>query len=224
MSVLAVTDNDEGLAEKIVTELGSRVWERRGQFTKKFITPETAVKMALESSEFPVLLADTSDNPGGGAPADGTQLLSEMIRQNVENAAFALIADPESAERAFSAGRGNLRQAVPGGKSRPGKPRAPIEAEGRVITLSDGRYTITGPMCTGLEVNMGKTAVVQIGGIDVIICTLRTQPWDAEVFRKVGIEPASKKILCTLSLPPRASFEPIAAKIIRGGSSRAGFK
>lgn len=216
VSVLAVTDNDEGLAEKIVTELGSRVWERRGQFTKKFITPETAVKMALESSEFPVLLADTSDNPGGGAPADGTQLLSEMIRQNVENAAFALIADPESAERAFSAGRGNPVRLSLGGKSAPrANHGAPIEAEGRVITLSDGRYTITGPMCTGLEVNMGKTAVVQIGGIYVIICTLRTQPWDAEVFRKVGIEPASKKILCVKSAAHfRASFEPIAAKII----------
>jgi microcystin degradation protein MlrC len=70
-------------------------------------------------------------------------------------------------------------------------------------------------MCTGLEIDMGRTVVVRIGGIEVIVCELRTQPWDAEAFRRMGIEPLNQRILCVKSAAHfRAAFEPIAKKII----------
>ena len=69
-------------------------------------------------------------------------------------------------------------------------------------------------MCTGLGIDMRRTAVVDFDGINVIITEQRTQPWDAEVFRHVGIEPMEQKILVVKSAAHfRASFEPIAKEI-----------
>lgn len=216
MSILAVTDDDVSLADTIVAELGDKIWDMRERFSKDLLSPEEAVSMALDETEHPVLLADTSDNPGGGAPADGTQLLAEMIRQKADNAAFALIVDPESVEASIRAGVGNSVRLSLGGKSAPAKNHgAPLDVEGEVRTIADGRYTIRGPMCTGLEIDMGRTVVVRIGGIDVIVCELRTQPWDAEAFRRMGIEPLNQRILCVKSAAHfRAAFEPISKKIV----------
>ena len=215
VSVLAVTDGEDALADRIAAELGDEIWNRRAMFRKDLLTPEQAVRKALDSPEYPVLLADTSDNPGGGTPADGTQLLAEMIRQKVKNAAFALIVDPESVARAIHAGVGNSVRLRLGGKTAPERNHgAPLDVEGRVTTIADGRYIIRGPMCTGLGIDMGRSAVVDLGGIEVIVTELRTQPWDAEAFRRMGIEPSDRRILAVKSAAHfRAAFEPIAKQI-----------
>lgn len=216
VSVVAVTDDDEGLAEKILDELAGRIWSERKLFSKQLLTPEEAVREALESSESPVLLADTSDNPGGGAPADGTQLLAELIIQKVKNAAFALIVDPESVGAAVQAGVGEFVRLRLGGKTALAKNHGlPLDVRAKVLTIADGKYTIRGPMCTGLTIDMGKTVVLDIDGIEVIVSELRTQPWDAEAFRRMGIDPANRKVLVVKSAAHfRAAFEPIAEKIL----------
>jgi len=215
VSVIAVTDGDEGLADGLVQELGERIWNERRLFSKNLLSPREAVEKAIASPVRPVLLADTSDNPGGGAPTDGTQLLAELIRQKAAGTAFALIVDPESVEKAVQAGVGARVKLSLGGKTAPEKNHgAPLEVEGRVLAVTDGKYTIRGPMCTGLGIDMGRTAVVDFDGIKVIVSELRTQPWDAEVFRHVGIEPMEQKILVVKSAAHfRASFEPIAKEI-----------
>ncbi len=215
VSVVAVTDGNEALAESLVEELSGRIWSERAFFRKDLLPPDEAVRRALESPLSPVVLADTSDNPGGGAPTDGTQLLAEMLRQQVLDAAFALIVDPESVDAAIGAGVGQRVRLRLGGKTAPGKHHGvPLDVEGRVLTIADGRYVIQGPMCTGLPIEMGRTAVVDIDGVEVVITERRTQPWDAEVFRRLGIEPGNRKILVVKSAAHfRASFEPIAKEI-----------
>ncbi len=216
VSVVVVTDNDEELAERILDELAGRIWDERNLFSKHLLTPEEAVREALESSEWPVLLADTSDNPGGGAPTDGTQLLAELIRQKVKNAAFALIVDPESVETAIRSGVGEFVRLRLGGKTAPAENHGfPLDIQAKVLTIADGKYIIRGPMCTGLSIDMGKTVVLDIDGIEVIVSELRTQPWDAEAFRRMGIDPANRKIIVVKSAAHfRAAFEPIAGKIL----------
>jgi microcystin degradation protein MlrC len=215
VSVVAVTDGDELFAESLVDELAERIWSERTLFVKNLLPPGDAVRRALESPLRPVLLADTSDNPGGGAPTDGTQLLAELLRQKARDTAFALIVDPESVEAAIRAGVGERVHLRLGGKTAPKEHHgAPLEIEGKVLTIADGRYTIRGPMCTGLRIEMGRTAVVDVDGIEVVITELRTQPWDAEVFRRLGIEPSNRKVLVVKSAAHfRASFEPIAKEI-----------
>lgn len=70
--MLAVTDNDPSLAERVAREFGLRIYARRKEigFDALALTLEDALTKALASKKTPVVIADQSDNTGGGAPGD----------------------------------------------------------------------------------------------------------------------------------------------------------
>lgn len=49
-------------------------------------------------------------------------------------------------------------------------------------------------MSTGLKSSMGRTAVVQRGGTEIIVNERRFQPVNPEALRSVGVDPVWKKI------------------------------
>ena len=62
---------------------------------------------------------------------------------------------------------------------------------------------------------MGRTAVIQVGGVEVILTERRIQPYDAEVLRSVGIEPQTRKLIALKSAVHfRADYTPIAHQIL----------
>jgi microcystin degradation protein MlrC len=70
-------------------------------------------------------------------------------------------------------------------------------------------------MGTGAETEMGRTAVLRIGGVDVIVTEKRLQPTDLELYRSLGIEPTEKRfIVVKSSVHYRAAHEPIAKEVI----------
>ena len=86
---------------------------------------------------------------------------------------------------------------------------------GRVTALSDGRFVHKGPMLRGLPGNLGRTAVLQVGGVKSILISHRWQTLDPELIRIVALEPTEERILVVKStIHYRAAFEPIAARII----------
>jgi microcystin degradation protein MlrC len=61
----------------------------------------------------------------------------------------------------------------------------------------------------------GRTVVLRIKGIEVIVCERKFQPLDPEIFRRNGIEPLDKKILAIKSaLHFRAAYGPIVKEMI----------
>jgi microcystin degradation protein MlrC len=92
---------------------------------------------------------------------------------------------------------------------------APLELSGRVAALTDGTFTITGPMMTGFTVTIGRTAVVDTGPAQVVISSHRCEPYDLGVFSHAGIDPTKKKYILIKSRQHfRAGFEPIAKHIV----------
>ncbi len=214
MSILSITDNDPELAESIGEEIAARITANLGLYTINMATAEEAVARALANPEGPVILADTSDNPGGGAPGDSTHILAALIAAKAQNAAVSIIVDPETAHQAAQAGPGARIQVRLGGKISP-LSGPPIEAEATVVTLSNGLYRNKGPMLQGLLIDAGLTAVLDLGGIEVVICSNKLQPQDPEIFRRNGIEPLDKKILVIKSAQHfRAAYQEAAKEII----------
>ncbi|HVB63331.1 MAG TPA: MlrC C-terminal domain-containing protein, partial [Nitrolancea sp.] len=185
----------------------------------KPVSVDEAIHRAMQAPEGPIVLADIGDNPGGGAPADGTILLEAMLRLGATNAVVVPINDPESVERAFVAGAGNRVSLRLGAKvdSFHGEP---LDVTGRVVLLSDGRFVHRGLMSTGVEMNMGPTAVVELEGknggrVQVVVTTHRYQPTDLEVLRSQGIEPTECQIIAVKSsVHFRSAFTPVAREII----------
>ncbi len=215
MTVVAVTDQDQALAEKIARELADYIWGLRRELKPDYLGVEDSVKAALAAKEGPVILADQSDNPGGGSSCDGTHILRAMLENEVKDAAVALIIDPAAVAACHAAGVGAKLQLSLGGKARPDLLGAPLECTAYVRLLSDGRYINRGQINGGIQVDLHKSAVIQIGGIQVIIASNVTQPYDLEIFYAHGIDPVQQKILLVKStIHFRAAFAPIASQII----------
>ncbi len=186
-------------------------------FSAKFWQPEEAVAHAIAAARTasgPVILADTQDNPGGGANADTVGLLAELVRQGAESAVMGLLYDPEAAAAAHEVGEGVTLRIGLGAKS--GLPgHTPFEADYRVARLGDGAFTATGPFYQGAHMRLGPMALLAVGGVRVAVASRKNQAADQEMFRHLGVEPAEQKILVLKSsVHFRAHFEPIAAEIL----------
>jgi microcystin degradation protein MlrC len=159
----------------------------------------------------PIILADTQDNPGGGGHGDTTELVAELVRQGAKGAVVCLINDAESVAACVAAGVGASINLSLGGKS----DGMPFACSARVEKLTDGVFTLTGPMGAGNPGNLGNTALLDIQGVRVMVASRKMQALDQAILRHVGIEPADCPIIALKSsVHFRADFGPIAERVI----------
>lgn len=212
-AVVAVTDGDRRLAQSLCDQLGEKMYGMRQQFLKPLTPIKEGVKRAVDAQEGPIVLADVADNPGGGAPGDGTEILRELIRVKARNVGVAIIKDPEAVAEAIKVGvKGTLRMPI-GAKTDTfhGKP---VKVEGTVRTITDGKF-IHKAMAVGVPADVGRTAVIDVNGIEIILTEKSHAPNDPEIYRRNGIEPTDKKILVLKSRGHfRAAYEPFSKEII----------
>ncbi len=116
VSVICITDADNILAEETAITAASAIWEAREQFFLSFYSPKEGVEAAFSSRVSPVIINETSDNPGAGTPGDGTFLLKEMLEKNIKNSCFGVINDPEVVQLAHEAGAGEYIECSIGAK------------------------------------------------------------------------------------------------------------
>jgi microcystin degradation protein MlrC len=204
------------LAKREVNALAQEAWNRRHEFVPELLTPAEAVEKAIQFSKngYPIVLPDMSDNPGGGGTSDSVAILEEFIKRGVEGVAVATICDPEVAEMAHRAGVGATIAANLGGKvDHLHGPGIPIE--GKVRSLSDGRYTLKGSMMTGIKFSLGRTAVLEVAGNLVIVGTERQQALDPEIMRSQGLDPGDFRFLVLKSAVHfRSNFTELAHDIV----------
>ena len=90
-----------------------------------------------------------------------------------------------------------------------------LKLSGKVTSLSDGRFTITGPMMTGFAVDLGRTAVLGTGPLELMVSEHRCEPYDLGYMTHAGIDPRNKQYVVVKSRQHfRAGFEPIARHIV----------
>ncbi len=214
MTVLTITDNDAALAAEAGKAVAQAIWEARDEYLPEILDPAQAIARALAVGAGPVVINDTSDNPGGGSPGDSTHLLWAMLAANLDNACYAYIYDPETARQAHAAGASATIDVRLGGKT-DALHGAPIVATAYVKCLTDGRFRLTTPMGRGLQVDFGPTARLQIGGVDVLVASVRQQVLDDEIFLLNGIDVRRYKIVAVKSSSHfRAGYTHLAKAII----------
>lgn len=213
MGLLVVTDDDADAADRLARELGNLAWELRHDMIVRNRPPRDAVIEAIAHPTGPVILVDVGDNIGGGTPGDGTVLLAELLDQGARNATV-VVADPEAVEAAVEAGVGNPVATRVGGKV-DRLHGEPVAINGRVVRLSDGRWTHEGPENAGVPVEMGPTAVVMVDGVNLVVTTRKSMPGDLQQLRSVGIEPKRQQIIVVkAAVRWRGGYGPIATHSI----------
>lgn len=215
-SVIAVAERDAALARKAARAVAQEIWARREALQKHYPQPDEAVAqaVALAASATPVVINETSDNPGGGTPGDGTHLLRAMLKAGLTDSAFGMIYDPEVAEAAHQAGAGATIRVNLGGKH-DRLHGDPLDLEVYVKSLTDGQFRLSTPMGQGMPVDLGKMARLVCGGVDIIVASQRTQVLDPEPFQLHGTDVARCRIIGLKSSAHfRAGYEGIARHII----------
>ncbi|MGB7206931.1 MAG: M81 family metallopeptidase [Anderseniella sp.] len=212
--IVSATDADAGKAA--ADELMVALWDSRHETQLEFATPEEAMQVAWQGrhQDRPLVLADFADNPAGGAYGDSPNLLRAMVAKGLTNAAFATICDPENARRATAAGVGAVLPFALGGKGAP-ELTPPFKIKAEVIALTDGEFICEGPMWQGVKFSMGPSAVLRVGGIQVIVSSVPTAVMDLNVFRSVGIEPSSLNVIGLKSRNHfKAAYGPISRETL----------
>jgi microcystin degradation protein MlrC len=211
--VVVITDNQPELAQRLAREIASRMWQLREEFVPRLPNVKRAVTAGIESKNCPVILADLGDNIGAGTPGDGTFILQELIEQRAESAVVT-IADPIAVGHAIEVGVGKSVNLSIGAKC-DRLHGEPVELECYVRLISDGVFTNRGHMRHGVRESMGRTAVVEALGIQIVLTENKLPPWNLEQLRSLGITPESQRIIVAKSaLAFRAAYEPIAGSII----------
>ena len=213
---LVVADGDGSLAKREAHALARNAWVRRHEFIPHIPDVPEAVDRAIALSRegHPVIIADGSDNPGGGTAGDSVAVLAEFVKRGVTGVAVSTVRDPEMVELAHQAGVGAVVNAELGGKTDTFHgPSLPVEA--RVRLLSDGRFIFKGRMFTGMEGNLGRTAVLEVAGNLVIVNENRQQTLDPELMRRQGVEPCDFRFVVLKStMHYRSNFTELAHAIV----------
>jgi len=226
LSAVVCTDADPAAAASIRDALLDDAWAARERFVYRAEPLAASVARARALGEAgatgaaagPVVLLDHCDNVASGGTMDTTAVLAEVLRQGLGNAVFYAIHDPESVRAAIAAGVGaDVTLQVGGRTPMPsiGAAAQPLPLTGRVRRITDGVYTLRGPMGAGAVVNNGPTVVLQVGGLELVLMSLYQEPYDLECFRSVGIDPTRKRFVVIKSrVHWRAGLGDLAREVV----------
>jgi microcystin degradation protein MlrC len=204
------TDGDPDMARHLAEELAEMLWVHRKAYWVPLPSPAEAIAQALACPNPPVAIADSGDNIGGGTPGDGTALLHEILRQNVDSALVHLV-DGEAARLAALAGIGARISLAVGGKSDP-LYGPPVEITGVVRALTDGVYLnrAWGGYSAGVVSDMGLTARIDLrDGLTLLVSTRRYSPNNILHAKSLGVYPEDYRMtVCKGGLAFREAYKP----------------
>jgi microcystin degradation protein MlrC len=195
-------------------------WETRDYRGIAFVPIPEAVARArtAKPGDKPLVIADYTDNPGGGGYGDSTALLEAMVAAQLPRAAFCAICDPQAVLAGQAAGVGRTATIRLGGKVDPSRGGGPLELTGEVAAITDGKFIAWGPMGGGTRRDHGLSMLFRIGGldgIDIVVITNNAQATDLAQLTSLGVDPTRRLTLAVKSMHHfRAAFEPIAREVL----------
>lgn len=213
-SVVAVTDGDKALAEKVAQSLSDTIWGLRHQLYKEdlVLRGKEGVALALRKSNSatkPIVLLEHADRLN-----DSTHLLHELFRQNAPKAFVPYLWDPKAAQEAIKAGVGADVEIMAGGHSSD-RAGGPVRLKGKVLFAGEKEFATTGPVGRGRKVRLGPTAVIDAGGIVVSVTTNPTTALDEDCFTQFGFKSEDFPIILLRSKTHfRAVYEQVAEEIL----------
>ncbi len=208
--VLVYADGDAELAARTATELGRLFYDRREALLPRMPDIETALDQAIATSGC-VVIADTADNAGGGAPADNVSLLRAMLARRLKSSVFGCVWDPVAASICADAGIGARFPLRLGGKCGPSS-GDPLDV---IVQVRGVRESHDQAGLGNSRVALGLSVWLECDGIDVVVVSRRNQTFAPDAFSGLGIGLEGKRLLAVKSSQHfRTHFESMASLIL----------
>lgn len=223
MSVLVIAQNQR-LADDTAQKIAQQLWDAR----KAFVFHEDELGLSLDhakqlqagAGEGPVLLLDHGDNCMSGGTCDTMDVMVAAMDRGLSGIIAGPICDPAAVEVMHSVGVGaqvtlQLGNHLP----RPNGEVTPIVLAGKVVSVSDGQYVVSGPTYTGMRCSMGRAAVIDLGSALILVSEEPHEPWDLGVFHSVELDPSRCSYLILKSrMYYRPVFQPISRATVHCAS------
>ena len=214
LSAVVVTNNDAAKARRWCDELLEMAWETRRKWVYEVEPLAQSFFRARAMDARPVVLLDHYDNAASGGTMDTMAVLDGILEAGLDDVAAFAIFDPASVRQMQQAGIGaNVTLSLGGKLDMPslGLKGQPLKVTGKVKNLSNGQFRNRGPMSKGVLMDMGPTAVLDTGKVEIVVISRQQEPNDLECFASQGIDPAKKRYLMLKSrVHWRAGFGDLA--------------
>ncbi len=212
------TTGENQEAENALEELCRHAWDLRHEGNATDDSLEDVMRELTHEARGLVVVAEPSDNIGGGAPGDGTGLLRAFLTHRIDLAAVC-INDPAAVHELETLSLGE-RKVLPLGGRGSKLDEGPLPLEVTLISRSDGlfhledRQSHLASMC-GEVFDMGPCAVAQHEGVTILLTSRKTPPFDLGQWRSQGIEPEKLRVIgVKAAVAHRHAYEPIAARML----------
>ena len=209
--VLVISDGDASLATATAERIGREVYDRREALLPRFPPLDLALEDIKDEAGL-VVLADTADNAGGGAPGDNTSVLAALLERRIDRAVLGAIWDPIAAAVCADAGVGARLNLRLGGKSGPAS-AGPLDVVAVVRAVKPG-HSQAG--LGGSISDLGLSVWLEVEGVDVVVASTRSQVFSPDAFTGLGIQLADKRLVVVKSSQHfQGGFTPIAARVVQ---------
>ncbi|CAH1657266.1 conserved hypothetical protein [Hyphomicrobiales bacterium] len=169
-------------------------------------------------------LADIERKPAKGRPIvllehadrmnDSTHLLRALLKRDVGRVNVPFLLDPETAAQAHAAGEGAEINVALAGKTAP-ETGGPVKAKARVLWSGPKSFNVSGRYQRGSFVDLGLTALLQIGAIRVSVVSHFAFAVDGDPFFIFGERPEDYDVILLRSKTHfRDYYEPTADRIL----------
>lgn len=208
--MLAITNGDAGKAAATAQEFGEKLWSLREQLRPDWPSIDEAVNRAVAANKAPIVLADFADNAGGGAPADSTFVLRDVLDKGLTDVALGIFWDPIVVHMCQDAGVGAEMPVRLGGKV--GEMSGdPMDLMVTVRGIREDMFQKMGET----QMPMGTGVWLETNGVHLILSDKRTQALHPKAFTDLGLDLDQMKIVVVKSSQHfHAGFGPIAAEVI----------
>ena len=135
-------------------------------------------------------MADTGDNAGGGAPADATYFLQEILKRGMKDVAHGIFWDPVLVAMCQDAGVGARMRVRLGGKicAESGET---VDLDVTVRAIRENMSQLLGDA----EMEMGTGVWLDADDVHLIVSTVRTQNFSPSVYTDLGMDITEMKAL-----------------------------
>lgn len=202
-----ITDDARHEGDRLALDLADRFFAIRHDTAQPLLSIDEALDQAMKSDLSPIVAADGADNPGGGAPSDSTFILERILARGVDNALIAFLYDPEAVKILIDAEVGAKLNLRIGGKTglASGNPvDLAVELKAVLRNHSQSGLGLRWPLGTAVWVRAANC-------LDLVLTTIRSQPFDPESLEKLGIDLKSKRLIVVKSIQHfHAGFAPLA--------------
>jgi microcystin degradation protein MlrC len=143
-------------------------------------------------------MAESADAPTAGAAGDSALMVEAAMQYGGEFETMTTLVDPSVVAQCHEVGAGQ-RISTSVGAALDNRYRRPVPIAGTVEGCGDGNFKLEGIGYHGLEVTMGRWAVIRSRGLRVLVTERPAMSSDPACFRHAGLDPFDTDVLVVKS-------------------------